>query len=101
MIQLALFLNLPQTLNSQSDLKVVTDAKGGGFYRDHLPLLGEEQRKRTVYQIGDRVKVDLELELIKSLQQGHGGWNDTMVEVRSQCVSRPYCPILTSLMLIS
>lgn len=24
----------------QSDLKVITDAKGGSFYRDHLPLLG-------------------------------------------------------------
>ena len=24
----------------QADLKVVTDAKGGAFYRDHLPLLG-------------------------------------------------------------
>lgn len=25
----------------QSDLKIVTDAKGGSFYRDHLPLLGK------------------------------------------------------------
>ena len=25
----------------QSDLKVVSDAKGGSFYRDHLPLLGK------------------------------------------------------------
>ena len=24
----------------QADLKVVNDAKGGSFYRDHLPLLG-------------------------------------------------------------
>ena len=24
----------------QSDLKVVNDAKGGSFYRDHLPQLG-------------------------------------------------------------
>ena len=59
----------------------MTDAKGGGFYRDHLPLLGEEQRKRTVYQVGDHVRVDLEEELVQSLQQGHGGWNDTMTEV--------------------
>lgn len=28
----------------QADLKVVNDAKGGSFYRDHLPLLG----KRTM-----------------------------------------------------
>ncbi len=69
----------------QSDVKVVTDAKGGGFYRDHLPLLGEEQRQRVVYEVGDKVRVDLDLELVKSLQQGHGGWNDTMEEVRLSC----------------
>lgn len=66
----------------QSDLKVVTDAKGGGFYRDHLPLLGEEQRQRVVYEVGDKVRVDLDLDLVRNLQQGHGGWNDAMEEVR-------------------
>ena len=30
---------------------------------------------------GDRVRVQLELEVFKLLQDGHGGWNDQMKEV--------------------
>lgn len=32
-------------------------------------------------QIGDQVTVDLDLELVQSLQHGHGGWTDGMYEV--------------------
>ena len=32
--------------------------------------------------IGDRVKVDLDLEIVQSLQHGHGGWTDGMAEVK-------------------
>jgi hypothetical protein len=28
------------------------------------------------FQAGDRVKVQLELEIFKMMQEGHGGWND-------------------------
>ena len=31
--------------------------------------------------IGDQVNVDLELEIVQSLQHGHGGWTDGMFEV--------------------
>lgn len=34
--------------------------------------------------IGDQVNVDLELEIVQSLQHGHGGWTDGMFEVRGQ-----------------
>ena len=30
---------------------------------------------------GDTVRVDLDLETVKLLQEGHGGWDDTMAEV--------------------
>lgn len=30
---------------------------------------------------GDRVRVQLEVEIFKMLQEGHGGWNDQMAEV--------------------
>ena len=30
---------------------------------------------------GDLVRVQLDVEVFKALQQGHGGWNDAMVEV--------------------
>ncbi|XP_046402903.1 E3 ubiquitin-protein ligase mib1-like [Ischnura elegans] len=66
-----------------ADLKVVNDAKGGTVYRDHLPLLGEHCPGRSgshLLQIGDQVNVDLDLEIVQSLQHGHGGWIDGMFE---------------------
>uniref|UniRef100_A0A146LRU8 RING-type E3 ubiquitin transferase n=1 Tax=Lygus hesperus TaxID=30085 RepID=A0A146LRU8_LYGHE len=66
-----------------ADLKVVNDAKGQAVYRDHLPLLGQHGSGRNGphgLQIGDQVKVDLELEIVQSLQVGHGGWTDGMFE---------------------
>ncbi|KAF7996961.1 hypothetical protein HCN44_002607 [Aphidius gifuensis] len=66
-----------------ADLKVVNDAKGQTVYRDHLPLLGEQGPGRTAphgLQIGDQVNVDLELEIVQSLQHGHGSWTDGMFE---------------------
>lgn len=33
-------------------------------------------------QIGDQVNVDLDLEIVQSLQHGHGGWTDGMFEVK-------------------
>ncbi len=68
-------------LSLQSDLKAVTDSKGGHFYKEHLPVLGESDQARSVFKVGDRVRVVLEIEVIKTLQNGHGGWNDGMSEV--------------------
>ena len=33
------------------------------------------------FQVGDLVTVDLDLEIVQSLQNGHGGWTDGMFEV--------------------
>uniref|UniRef100_A0A1B0GCN7 RING-type E3 ubiquitin transferase n=1 Tax=Glossina morsitans morsitans TaxID=37546 RepID=A0A1B0GCN7_GLOMM len=65
-----------------ADLKVVNDAKGNTVYRDHLPLLGENGPGKGPhgFQIGDKVTVDLDLEIVQSLQHGHGGWTDGMYE---------------------
>ncbi|KAF6027626.1 MIB1 [Bugula neritina] len=66
------------------DLKVVNDAKGGSVYKDHLPLLGQHNSELKTpsvsYQVGDQVCIDLELEIVQSLQHGHGGWTDGMYE---------------------
>jgi len=35
-------------------------------------------------QIGDQVNVDLDLEIVQSLQHGHGGWTDGMYEVSTE-----------------
>ncbi|XP_055613613.1 E3 ubiquitin-protein ligase mind-bomb [Uranotaenia lowii] len=65
-----------------ADLKVVNDSKGTNVYRDHLPLLGEygPGRGPHSFQIGDQVTVDLDIEIVQSLQHGHGGWTDGMYE---------------------
>ncbi|KAI1284962.1 E3 ubiquitin-protein ligase MIB1 [Halotydeus destructor] len=67
-----------------ADLKAINDAKGFTVYRDHLPNLGESIQGRMAgahnYQIGDLVNVDLDLEVVQSLQQGHGGWIENMAE---------------------
>jgi len=66
------------------DLKCLSDAKGISFYRDHLPLLGEQLSSAMTsshhWKIGDDVRVDLDIEVVQSLQQGHGGWTYGMVE---------------------
>lgn len=53
---------------------MVNDAKGNTVYRDHLPLLGENGPGKGPhgFHIGDKVTVDLELEIVQSLQHGHG-----------------------------
>ncbi|XP_061410032.1 E3 ubiquitin-protein ligase MIB1 isoform X1 [Lethenteron reissneri] len=68
-----------------SDLKCIQDAKGGSFYRDHCPVLGELNGSRNPggLQISDLVNIDLELEIVQSLQHGHGGWTDGMFETLS------------------
>lgn len=65
-----------------ADLKVINDAKGYSVYRDHLPLLGEQTSRSAypIFQIGNLVNIDLELEIVQSLQHGHGGWTDGMFE---------------------
>uniref|UniRef100_UPI00358E1CC6 E3 ubiquitin-protein ligase MIB1-like n=1 Tax=Myxine glutinosa TaxID=7769 RepID=UPI00358E1CC6 len=65
-----------------SDLKCIQDAKGGSFYRDHCPVLGEQNGSRSPsgLQVDDSVNIDLELEIVQSLQHGHGGWTDGMFE---------------------
>ncbi|CAH0404890.1 unnamed protein product [Chilo suppressalis] len=63
--------------------RVVNDVKGQNVYKEHLPLLGELGPGRTGphgLQVGDQVNVDLDLEIVQSLQHGHGGWTDGMFE---------------------
>jgi E3 ubiquitin-protein ligase mind-bomb len=65
-----------------SDLKVIIDSKGPSFYRDHLPLLGEDQRAFIgMFSPGDHVAIELDVEVVKNLQVGHGGWSSGMMEV--------------------
>ena len=40
----------------------------------------EEQNTET-FVAGDTVRIQLAEEVFKPLQEGHGGWNDSMTEV--------------------
>lgn len=35
------------------------------------------------FAIGDHIRVQLELEIFRVMQEGHGGWKDDMAEVRA------------------
>lgn len=37
------------------------------------------------FSVGDKVQVIVEVERLRMLQQGHGGWNPRMAEVISEC----------------
>ncbi|XP_035211065.1 E3 ubiquitin-protein ligase MIB2-like [Stegodyphus dumicola] len=71
------------------DLKYTQDAVGGYYYRDHLPILGQivedNSSKPTAlnhprFSVGDKVQVLLDIETLKIMQEGHGGWNPRMAE---------------------
>ncbi|XP_059188569.1 E3 ubiquitin-protein ligase MIB2 isoform X1 [Centropristis striata] len=69
------------------DLKYVSDGQGGFYYKDHLPRLGEHaelQRQDSAdghsFQQGDKVKCLLEVDILRQMQEGHGGWNPKMAE---------------------
>lgn len=35
----------------------------------------------SIFKVGDKVRVDLEVEVLRVMQEGHGGWNPKMAEV--------------------
>ncbi|KAM4872487.1 E3 ubiquitin-protein ligase MIB2 isoform 3-T4 [Thomomys bottae] len=72
------------------DLKCVGEAPGGFYYKEHLPRLGkpaELQRRVSAdsqpFQRGDKVKCLLETDVLRDMQEGHGGWNPRMAEHNS------------------
>lgn len=54
------------------------------FNKSNVTLIvsGEQNGNRNPggLQIGDLVNIDLDLEIVQSLQHGHGGWTDGMFE---------------------
>ncbi|XP_052509619.1 E3 ubiquitin-protein ligase MIB2 isoform X7 [Budorcas taxicolor] len=72
------------------DLKCVGEAAGGFYYREHLPRLGkpaELQRRVSAdgqpFQRGDKVKCLLDTDVLREMQEGHGGWNPRMAKQNS------------------
>ncbi|XP_012920592.1 E3 ubiquitin-protein ligase MIB2 isoform X2 [Heterocephalus glaber] len=72
------------------DLKCVGEVAGGFYYKEHLPRLGkpaELQRRVSAdgqpFQRGNKVKCLLDTEVLRDMQEGHGGWNPRMAEHNS------------------
>ncbi|KAM7139423.1 E3 ubiquitin-protein ligase MIB2 isoform 1-T4 [Macrochelys suwanniensis] len=73
------------------DLKCIVEASGGFYHKEHLPRLGkpaELQRKESTerhpFQHGDKVKCLLDIDILREMQEGHGGWNPKMAEFIGQ-----------------
>ncbi|EFX67755.1 hypothetical protein DAPPUDRAFT_261080 [Daphnia pulex] len=75
------------------DLKLVHAAVGGFYYREALPVLGlsSDSASRTprgpgspggvaAFSVGDKVKVTVDADRLREMQEGHGGWNPRMAE---------------------
>lgn len=68
------------------DLKCTTPGNGPHYYRDCLGRVGDKrlQRNRNRLRVGDRAIVNLDVEVLKAMSQGHGGWVDGM----GQCIGK-------------
>ncbi|XP_067951450.1 E3 ubiquitin-protein ligase MIB2-like [Watersipora subatra] len=69
----------------KADLKYRVATCGGQYYRDHLPLLGQLTEQIHApppcpFKIGNKVKVDMDADTLRQMQEGHGGWNPKMAE---------------------
>lgn len=85
------------------DLCYVEEATGGVYYKDHLPLLGQSVQtienpvtngdatssenpgpRHLTFLVGDKVKVMKDINTLKTMQEGHGGWNPRMGDYLGQ-----------------
>lgn len=62
------------------------------FYIQILGQITEQSVARPArvgpppFSVGDKVQVMVDVEQLKAMQQGHGGWNPRMAEVSSTVV---------------
>ncbi|XP_050691337.1 E3 ubiquitin-protein ligase MIB2-like isoform X2 [Eriocheir sinensis] len=75
------------------DLKVVWPATNGHIYFHHLPVLGKQEEcsssveaavapvpRHLPFAVGERVRVVVSVDELRTMQEGHGGWNHKMAE---------------------
>ncbi|XP_026669972.1 E3 ubiquitin-protein ligase MIB2 isoform X2 [Ceratina calcarata] len=85
------------------DLCYVEEATAGTYYKEHLPLLGQpvmtvsdnvanvtptrsgvpsvvSSPRHSTFNVGDKIKVLVDVDTLKEMQEGHGGWNPRMAE---------------------
>ena len=84
-----LYIGAPSPVDSQQ-LQTPTSVATGGTVSG-----------TSHFAVGDCVKVQLEVEIFKMMQEGHGGWNDDMCEVKTHSSYRKFVYDNISIMLIS
>lgn len=47
----------------------------------HIAEVSSVTNIHPMFKVGDIVKVDLDIGILKQMQEGHGGWNPRMAEV--------------------
>ena len=69
--------------SSQIHIVCLTPGKGGRVYLGHLPILGYRypETSATKFLIGQHVMVNVDIETLKQMQVGNGGFNPGMMEV--------------------
>ena len=70
-------------VDGRVDLKAISEGRAGNVYKDHLPVIVNDHfngSTASIFKLGDKVKLGLNLDIIKILQEGHGGWTDSMEE---------------------
>ncbi|KAL7645433.1 UNVERIFIED_CONTAM: hypothetical protein RMT77_003819 [Armadillidium vulgare] len=77
------------------DVKYIQPATNGNIYLQHLPILGKPEDGvntngvssassaplQLPFLVGERVRVAVPLEQLRTMQEGHGGWNQKMTEI--------------------
>lgn len=54
---------------------------------EHAELQRQESADGHTFQQGDKVKCLLDVDILRQMQEGHGGWNPKMAEV-NECNMR-------------
>ncbi|XP_045602948.1 E3 ubiquitin-protein ligase MIB2 isoform X3 [Procambarus clarkii] len=87
------------------DLKVLWAATNGHIYLQHLPVLGKQEEsgssaevgvptspRHLPFSVGERVRVVVTVDELRTMQEGHGGWNHKMAEAlgKTGVVARVY-----------
>lgn len=85
------------------DLCYVEEATAGTYYKEHLPLLGQpvmtvsdngsnstptrstgssavSSPRHSTFNVGNKIKVLVDVDTLKEMQEGHGGWNPRMAD---------------------
>lgn len=65
---------------------------------EHAELQRQESADGHSFQQGDKVKCLLEVDILRQMQEGHGGWNPKMAEVLIHLTTNSFTLLPTELL---